>query len=1458
MINNTEVFLFFDDKWHALEVKDTVPFPLTYNIADISDITKRNTTFSKTLEFPCTKNNDEVFGYIFDIASISNFNINKKVKCTVVAETVPVLKEAFLQLTKIKTTDNIHYYYECVIFGDADNLIKDMGSKLMTDIDVSELNHIYSRANMIGSWTASWNRGYYYPLADLGNGYTSINIGASSSGSGVPLLQMYPTPSVKYLFYKLMSDNGWSVDSDWVKNDETFENSYILTGQIPEPPATFSAFNTFKAGLSQSITISTGPRIWGGFGGGGQPCVATNSIFLGNPMGVHTTTGHEQVASGIFPILGDTRAQLLQRLGTNSTPFPFDDDFSGENFDPGNNFSIISNKYKCGPNPNPMDFTFNLDIEFPSDAFLQLRNCEILIQAHWFRSTYPKTTGPQSVIIPTTDYPQSVTYPVARFNPGEVPFMGFTGWNNPGGGIWAYVNGPNSGLHPSASNFIQPILPGTRVSMSSNSTVIGHPDNVGFNRYPPEPFEEFWVGLSIFAYMLDNNSGKTASVGPSFSFTIHNIGLDGVERTFLTNNINKVLAPDISYIGAKSFIPKTMKQVDFFTSIVKQFNLYVEQDKFIPKRLKIEPRDNYYTGGKTKNWTEKVAIDKEVSQDLIAEGQNKQIILTYKQDKDGYSQRWFDNNKTIYGQYKYTLDNEFSKGETKIESVFASTPVANIPGMKLIVPYIYKDQNFNSKIDSFIPRFLQRNVNGVINIPSQTNYWKLAGQTFSYYPYLGHYNHDYFPTSDLNFGEYMPYYQLPADISTDQLSNNNLFQKYYKRQLDEFTNKESRIITLYMKLTSQDINEFSFSDIIQLDEVSSGTTNYFRVNKIDYDPTLKGPFKVELLKLIYFGKEVVKADTSTDRSYITSYLGLIAGNNNNNNVNPTAVIAGNNNELYGDVPNSIITGNNNIIYQSPNTSLFGNYNDISSSNNLTLINANGNTVSNTTDSIISGNNNIIGSASLITQNNYIFGNNNVLNTGVTNSFIVGNNITSTQSNSFIIGSDNFIIYSGTISYGNTHSTITYVEVTYTDLTTNLIPNGLLIPGRFYKIDTEQTGVDIDAGIICIATSLNEISKYGTRYMLTPTTYDTVTLAGFDWLGVWNAALTPAATNKVVWGGQVWSNLTGAVGTSTDPFNLDATNWVLSPKTLTSIDYIQMEMSVIYDVVNNWVEFQKDELGNEIGVDTGYFTNGLINYNPCSVTDWNLKTLITAAYLFNDNKCPNGIWNNITVNGIYRNICDSITNNNITGGIYRNINNSLVISDNTNVDINDNFTNGFIFNNSNTGSIGNNFTNGISTNSNGGAIIGNSNKGTIVNNTNTGNINNNSNLGNISTNSNLGNITGNSNKDVINLNTSSVTMHIEYNSNAGGITSNTGVGTAISFNTNIGSISGNTSTSTISNNSNDGGITGNSNQGLIQFNMNNGPIQNNTSVASYDIINNINNGSISGAHVANVSDTIVNK
>ena len=56
-----------DDLNAELIADDKLAFPLTKTVSDIRDISKRGGSFSKTVVFPGTKDNNLIFGQLYDI-----------------------------------------------------------------------------------------------------------------------------------------------------------------------------------------------------------------------------------------------------------------------------------------------------------------------------------------------------------------------------------------------------------------------------------------------------------------------------------------------------------------------------------------------------------------------------------------------------------------------------------------------------------------------------------------------------------------------------------------------------------------------------------------------------------------------------------------------------------------------------------------------------------------------------------------------------------------------------------------------------------------------------------------------------------------------------------------------------------------------------------------------------------------------------------------------------------------------------------------------------------------------------------------------------------------------------------------------------------------------------------------------------------------------------------------------
>jgi hypothetical protein len=269
-----------------------------------------------------------------------------------------------------------------------------------------------------------------------------------------------------------------------------------------------------------------------------------------------------------------------------------------------------------------------------------------------------------------------------------------------------------------------------------------------------------------------------------------------------------------------------------------------------------------------------------------------------------------------------------------------------------------------------------------------------------------------------------------------------------------------------------------------------------------------------------------------------------------------------------------------------------------------------------------------------------------------------------------INDSTYVVLSGTAvlgdtikilsTYGGGGSDSLILNRTYLDLV-NQITDSTLTKGVIYKITDRG-----DRGLFFHSISNYELSKSGQRLMLCPAKYnlggDTF---GNNWIGVWGTLLTNAdvAVNDLtIRGGLVWKNLTGNIGTAPDDFTLDATNWVLVPKSsFSNGEYTEKQFDIVYDFERDWIQWQMDGLGNGVG-----FIADLVGYDPTSVTDW-LSAETGGINISNNHTALLGIFNNTGLSPleIANNISKEIKGNNLRGSVGIAANRCNIINYNSN-------------------------------------------------------------------------------------------------------------------------------------------------------------------------------------------------
>lgn len=224
-----------------VDLTEDVTIPLTFSIADIRNPDKRNTSFSKTIRVPGTKSNNTLFTYIFEINRITqtsnplinfqpDFNANLKASALLFVDSIQQFK-GIAQLVSIKN-NNDSYEYEIVLFGDLSNIITEFGSKLLSDLDLSEYDHEYTRDVQIDSWDSfttingtptafQYGVGYIYPFIIHGD----ENITDYKPND------FFPAIAFKTYLDKMFSVAGFTYDSAFF-NSAFFKRLYLPYSDI--------------------------------------------------------------------------------------------------------------------------------------------------------------------------------------------------------------------------------------------------------------------------------------------------------------------------------------------------------------------------------------------------------------------------------------------------------------------------------------------------------------------------------------------------------------------------------------------------------------------------------------------------------------------------------------------------------------------------------------------------------------------------------------------------------------------------------------------------------------------------------------------------------------------------------------------------------------------------------------------------------------------------------------------------------------------------------------------------------------------------------------------------------------------------------------------------------------------------------------------------------------------------
>ena len=407
---------------------------------------------------------------------------------------------------------------------------------------------------------------------------------------------------------------------------------------------------------------------------------------------------------------------------------------------------------------------------------------------------------------------------------------------------------------------------------------------------------------------------------------------------------------DIDMYGC---LPRKIKQKDFIMSIVNMFNLFIEPDVDNPNNLKIEPRDDFYSAS-VLDWSSKL----DVSQDLIYSPMGlldaSRYIFSYKEDKDYYNEKYLESYADIYGQREVVINNEFLSNTNTNQIIFSPTPLVGQSSNDRVLSSIIKiDQYQQAQQTTSNIRYLIYD-----GLKATSSTWTHQGDVLLEYPFTGHFDDPFNATVDVNFG-------LPYEIYYDStyypitITNDNLYNEFHKKQIDEITDKDSKIVKGKFYLTPNDVSTLSFRNQYFFNNA------YHRLLKVDnYNPSEVALTGCEFLKLKTKDKYTI--GTVVVDGGINALIGdetvplisrYTSNPNNGNSYNTrTSSVQGSNNLIDRNAKNIDIIGDNNIVSSdTKNVTIQGDNNVIESNlQNISLINTSNVTVTQSNTTYING------------------------------------------------------------------------------------------------------------------------------------------------------------------------------------------------------------------------------------------------------------------------------------------------------------------------------------------------------------------------------------------------------------------------------------------------------------------------------------------------------------------------
>lgn len=802
-----------------IELFGTDALTMDLSFAEIQDITKKNSAYTKELNVPGTNNNNYIFNYFFDLNQVPlDFTPTKKFEAQILYNGY-IIQSGYIRLNTV-TIEREKKVYNITFYNGVGDVAATIGDKFMRQLDLSHLDHPFSNSvvyestldynlfPLTGTTNYSYQNGKtYWPILNIGYDYTESLSGISGYYFATSVSNITISSGLKTIVTSVALP---FVIGDTIRYTDPSTGHYIqgnvtsVNGQTIEfiPNVGLGSGNINSGNVTRQLLEGqqiTDPKTTPLLLFADKPTIPNYMSFSGTPIRAYYPKPSIQVK------------ELYEQIFLQNGYFVDSQFFNSSYFEryylP---LKFLDETIYTKGSVRPC-FTFTgTNINTTSDGTYEI--ADNLTGATC--NNVPFSATSTGFTIPST-YEGSYTFKITtNYQMTSDGFVGaaFSGFLRINGNDSFFLNAFQPATPPGTYNYTTTAL--ETIEITGNTTI-------------------------SLGYDLNLNSGLI-----DFSFEI-----------FLAP---RVIIGNFDY-GAE-FPENDFKQIDFITGINKYFNLVCVPHTTKPKTIVVEPMIDYVGKGKILDWTDKIDWDSPITISPITNIFNGTVNYNFKLDQDYINQQFNIANNRVFGTYQLQLFQDYKDNNINFDTIFSSpTDVdinnTNLPGLSAPSMATIKTEDKNgTSIQRFNPyKILPRLMFRGVTLPNENYMVPASGGTQNYWIETASFDRwslnnrfTTYPFSYTGFSHYINFnsentYSTRQEVFPEQ---QDMYDIYYYDYVSDLLAPENKIMNAKVYLTPYEIADLEFNEKIIIRNA------YWRINKINgYNLTEPSLCNVEFIKL---------------------------------------------------------------------------------------------------------------------------------------------------------------------------------------------------------------------------------------------------------------------------------------------------------------------------------------------------------------------------------------------------------------------------------------------------------------------------------------------------------------------------------------------------------------------------------------------------------------------------------